>query len=335
MKKILFLSLSLISFCYLNAQTLTQANHAPAYLNKNYTTIQCDTVASGASGLGSVWNYTLAMHSSITSTYVTAFAANPSYPTADVSVSSGTNNTAYYKASSTGLNYYGGNISVNGIPINLNYATPAKFAQYPFNAISTLTSAVGGSLSALGNNGTFTGNCQVTADATGTLNLVGRSFNDIIRLSTTQILNGTIPLVGSVSILQLNYDYYSPSASKAPIFSISTSTLTSTLFPTSTQTFVTVLKDYVTVGVKENSKESIELSVFPNPSNSFINFNTASLEASKIIAYDVTGKIVLTEIFENGKVKLDVSNLIGGIYLYTVIDKNNQTLKSGKFNVTK
>lgn len=335
MKKILFLSLSLISFCYLNAQTLTQANHAPAYLNKNYTTIQCDTVASGASGLGSVWNYTLAMHSSITSTYVTAFAANPSYPTADVSVSSGTNNTAYYKASSTGLNYYGGNISVNGIPINLNYATPAKFAQYPFNAISTLTSAVGGSLSALGNNGTFTGNCQVTADATGTLNLVGRSFNDIIRLSTTQILNGTIPLVGSVSILQLNYDYYSPSASKAPIFSISTSTLTSTLFPTSTQTFVTVLKDYVTVGVKENSKESIELSVFPNPSNSFINFNTASLDASKIIAYDVTGKIVLTEIFENGKVKLDVSNFIGGIYLYTVIDKNNQTLKSGKFNVTK
>ena len=103
----------------------------------------------------------------------------------------------------------------------------------------------------------------------------------------------------------------------------------------STQTFVTVLKDYVTVGVKENSKESIELSVFPNPSNSFINFNTASLEASKIIAYDVTGKIVLTEIFENGKVKLDVSNFIGGIYLYTVIDKNNQTLKSGKFNVTK
>jgi len=336
MKKILFLSMSLMSFCYSNAQTLTQANHAPAYLNKNFTTIQCDTVAPGASGLGSVWNYTLAMHSSITNTYVTAFASNPSYSMADVSVSSGTNNTAYYKASATGLNYYGGNISVNGIPINLNYATPAKFAQYPFNAISTLTSVVGGSLSALGNNGTFTGNCQVTSDATGTLNLVGRSFNDIIRLTTTQVLNGTLPApIGSVNILQLNYDYYSPSASKAPVFSISTSTVTSTLGGTSTQTFVTVLKDYITVGVKENSKESIELSVFPNPSNSFINFNTASLEASKIIAHDVTGKIVLTENFENGKVKLDVSNFIGGIYLYTVIDKNNQTLKSGKFNVTK
>jgi len=335
MKKILFLSMSVMSFLFSNAQTLSQGNHAPAYLNKNFTTIQCDTVAPGASGLGSVWNYTLTMHSSITTPYVTVFAANPSYPAADVSVSSGTNNTAYYKASSTGLNYYGGNISVNGIPINLNYATPAKFAQYPFNAISTLTSAVGGSLTALGNNGTFTGNCQVTADATGTLNLVGRSFKDIIRLSTTQVLNGTIPSVGSVSILQLNFDYYSPSASKAPIFSISTSTLTSALFPSSTQTFVTVIKDYITVGINENLKESIELSVFPNPSNSFINFNTASLEASKIIAYDVTGKIVLAENFENGKVKLDVSNFIGGIYLYTVIDKNNQTLKSGKFSVTK
>lgn len=335
MKKILFMSIAFVSFCALNAQTLTQANHAPAYLNKNFVTIQCDTVVSGASGLGSVWNYTLAMHSSITNTYVTAFSANPSYTMADVSVSSGTNNTAYYKASATGLNYYGGNISANGIPINLNYSTPAKFAQYPFNAVSTLTSAVGGSLSALGNNGTFTGTCQVTADATGTLNLVGRSFNDIVRLSTAQVLNGTIPLVGSVTILQLNYDFYSPSASKAPVFSISTSTVTSTLGGTSTQTFVTVLKDYLTVGVKENSKESIELAVFPNPSNSYINFNTASPEASKIIAYDVTGKIVLTENFENGKVKLDVSNLIGGIYLYTVTDKNNQTLKSGKFNVTK
>lgn len=335
MKKILFSSLAILSFCYSNAQTLTQANHAPANLNKDYVTIQCDTLAPGASGLGVTWSYTPVMHSSITNTYVTALTSNTAYPMADVSVSSGTANTAYYKASATGLNYYGGNISANGIAVNLNYATPAKFAQYPFNAVSTLTSAVGGSLSVLGNNGTFTGNCQVTADATGTLNLVGRSFNDIIRLSTAQVLNGTIPLVGSVTILQLNYDYYSPSASKAPIFSISTSTVTSTLGGSSTQTFVTVLLDYLTVNVKENSKESIELSVFPNPSNSFINFNTASMEASKIMAYDVTGKVVLTENFDNGKVKLDVSNLITGIYLYTVIDKNNQTLKSGKFNVTK
>ena len=335
MKKILLSCLALLSISYSNAQTLTQANHAPAYLNIDYATVQCDTVAPGASGIGSVWSYTPVMHSSISNTYVTVFAANPAYPAADVAVSSGTASIAYYKASSTGLNYYGGNISANGIAVNLNYATPAKFAQYPFTAISTLTSAVGGSLTVLGNNGTFTGLCTVTADATGTLTLVGRSFKDIIRLTTSQVLNGTIPVIGSVNITQFNYDFYSPSASKAPVFSISTSTVSSVLGGTSTQTFVTVLKDYLTVGVNENSKEAIEISVFPNPSNSVINFNTTSLNASKIIAYDITGKVVVSENFENGKIKLDVSNLISGIYLYTVIDKNNQTLKSGKFNVTK
>ena len=150
MKKILLSCLALLSISYSNAQTLTQANHAPAYLNIDYATVQCDTVAPGASGIGSVWSYTPVMHSSISNTYVTVFAANPAYPAADVAVSSGTASIAYYKASSTGLNYYGGNISANGIAVNLNYATPAKFAQYPYFSPMAFTPFKSNGNSALG-----------------------------------------------------------------------------------------------------------------------------------------------------------------------------------------
>lgn len=335
MKTIIHALIIICSVSLLNAQILTQTNHAPAAYNKNFITTQCDSsLIIGASGVGAVWNYTPVLRTSITNTFVTASASNANYPMADVSVSSGSANISYYKATSSGLNYYGGTISANGIPIMINYTNPAKFAQYPFSVVSTVTSTVSGNLTVFGNNGTFTGNCSVTADASGTLTLGARVFTDVVRLKTLQVLNGTIPLAGSVNISQFNYDYYSPSASKAPIFSVTTSTVSSPL-GTSMQTFATVLKDYLTVSISETTKTDIDLSVFPNPSNSGINFNTTSLEVNKIMVYDLQGKIVTTESFDNGNVKLDVSHLMNAVYIYTVIGKNNQLLKSGRFTVAK
>ncbi len=335
MKKIIYSLIIICSASALNAQTLTQANHAPAAFNKNFITTQCDSsITIGASGVGAVWNYSPILRTSITNTFVTSSASNASYPMADVSVSSGSANISYYKATSTGLNYYGGTISANGIPIMINYTNPAKFAQYPFTSVSSVTSTVSGNLTVFGNNGTFTGNCNVTADASGTLTVGTRVFTNVVRLKTIQLLNGTIPLAGSVNISQFNYDYYAPNSSKAPIFSITTSTVTSPL-GTSSQTFVTVLKDYLTVSVNETAKADIELSVFPNPSNSIINFNTASLDATEVIVYDLQGKIVTTERFENGNIKMAVSHFTNAVYLYTVIGKNNQLLKSGRFTVAK
>ena len=337
MKKIIHSIIIICSTSVLNAQSLTQANHAPAAFNRNFITTQCDSSFTiGAGGIGAVWNYTPVLHTSITNTFITSSSSNASYPNADVSVSSGPSNISYYKATSTGLNYYGGVITVNGIPITINYTNPAKLAQYPFTAVSTVTSAVSGSLTVIGNNGTFTGNCNVTADASGTLTLGSRVFTNVVRLKTLQVLNGTLPApFGSINISQLNYDYYAPSASKAPILSVSNSTVASTIGGTSVQTFATVLKDYLTVSVNETAKTDIELYVFPNPSNSVVNFNTASIEAAQVIIYDLQGKIVTAESFENGNIKMDVSHFTNAVYLYTVVGKNNQLLKSGRFTVAK
>jgi hypothetical protein len=332
MKKTL-LTICLISSFFLKAQ-LTEANHTPTS-GDVFGTYQCDSLGltEGPSGSGSVWNYsTINIHTGILNNYTSAVSSNTNNA-GYLLVSSSLSNGSYYSSTPSALKYYGGNITAGTVNATLNYSSPAIVAIYPMNLGSTTTNTIAGSgvVTVLGAV-TFTGTSSVIADGTGTLVIGSKTFTNAMRLKTTQVLsiNG-----GLANVTLVNFEYYYISKSKRPLLTITSSTLVSALAPASSQSIITIQKDYLTVGVKENSKESIELAVFPNPSNSFINFNTTSLEASKIIAYDVTGKIVLTENFENGKVKLDVSNFIGGIYLYTVIDKNNQTLKSGKFNVTK
>ena len=172
---------------------------------------------------------------------------------------------------------------------------------------------------------------MVIADATGSLTLPAKTFTNITRVITSQSITAA-SLGASVNLVV--YDYYAVGNSKAPILSVNTSTIVSGL-GASTQTLVTVLKDYNIVGINEAQKLDIQLSVFPNPATNLINFTTTSPEATKVIGYDITGKIIGTELMESGKTKMNTTNLASGVYMYHVLGKYNQVLKSGKFNVSK
>ena len=78
-----------------------------------------------------------------------------------------------------------------------------------------------------------------------------------------------------------------------------------------------------------------DFKLFPSPALDELNFFTSKSEFYKVIAYDLTGKLVATEFFELGKSKMNISHLSNGLYLYTVTGKNNQVLTTGKFNVSK
>ncbi|MBL7934258.1 MAG: T9SS type A sorting domain-containing protein [Bacteroidia bacterium] len=337
MKKTLLSILTLISIGA-NAQTLTFTNHAPAWGNIPYQTTQCDStgVVAGATGADAVWSFTPTnTHSLKTYNTSNSLPTNTLYPASNVAVASSTADIAYYNSSATNLKYYGGNIVIAGFNISLVFNNPSLYAIYPMSLGTSTTSTPSGTISINGAiNGTFTGNASVNATGTGTLVLPLKTFNDVIQLTTSQTLNATLSL-GTGVVTTVTYDYYSISSSKAPIYSIQTSTIQSTLGGTSTQTIVTVQNNYQLVSVNENEKSDIALSVFPNPTTNLINFNTANLTAHKIIATDITGKIISTELFDAGKAKMNTYNLSSGIYLYRVIDKNNQTLTTGKFNVSK
>lgn len=337
MKKLLFAALILTTGA-LSAQTLTQANHSYT-VGVVYSTIPCNTVGitPGSTGAGSTWNF-----SSVTTVptgsinYVSSVNTNTAYASADIVVDGGTNNKSYYKSTSTDMKYYGGDVSVNGTNVTLVYSSPAVYATYPMSLSTTNTGAISGSGVVMGNAATFSGNCSINADATGTITLPsGLSYTNTIRVVTSQtIVTSPLPFVGAATINMVNYDFYDPSTTyTASLFSIQTSTLSSGA-GTSTQTFVTTIKDNNT-SIKNNSTEEITVSVFPNPSVSSVNFETKHTDAFQVIMFDLTGKQIASEIMVNGKANADVSTLSNGTYLYTITDASKNSIAKGKFTVRK
>lgn len=337
MKKII---LSIFTFLGLvsTSQTLTYLNSSPMWGNPTYQTAQCDSTAinPGASGANASWNFSITGLNTL-KTYTTSntLPGNSLYPSSNVSVYSSATDVAYYYSDPNILKYYGGNLTINNIGVALVFGTPSIYATYPMALNTTTTSSPTGSITIGGAiSGTFTGNASTTVSGTGTLTLPSKTFNDAVKVTTTQNLNAVLSL-GTGTVNTVTYDYYSISASKAPIYSIQTSTISSTLGGVSMQTITIVQPNYNVVGINTVSKANIELSVFPNPATNVVNFSTTNTEASKVIALDMTGKIVATEVIEMGKTKINTSALASGVYMYQVIDKNNQILTTGKFNVSK
>jgi len=333
MKKIYLSLLTVLAGLSLNAQ-LTDANHSPAN-GEMFSTYQCDSTAisTGATGAGALWNYsTIVTHSSVVNNYTAATNANAAYPIPGVQVGSVATNLSYYSSNATDLKYWGGNITIGTTPVSLTYTSAAVSAAYPMSLNTSSSSVTGGSISALAQNGTFTGNSTTLADATGTLVIPTGTFTGIIRVVTSQTINFTVPLVGSGTITQKNYDYYNVGTKEA-LFSISNASITSAVV-NSTQTIVTRNKPATPVTINENKSTVIDLAVFPNPSSSTVNFVTENAEAKQVVIFDDTGKLVEKQTLTEGKLKLDVSNYTTGLYMYSVIGNANQTLKSGKITVS-
>lgn len=89
------------------------------------------------------------------------------------------------------------------------------------------------------------------------------------------------------------------------------------------------------VGIANNTVSAMQVSVYPNPATSFATIETNSTLAEKVNVYDLTGKLVTTELFENGKARINTSQLNAGLYIYSIVAGEKQVLYTQKFNVTK
>ncbi len=324
----------------INAQTtLTQANHAPVN-GDMYGTKQCDStgITPGGSGASVLWNYaTLNIRNQaiFANNYTVTTSSNASFNPANVKAAPNSSNSAYYLASAGDLKYYGGDMVVSGQVATIGYTVPAVVAKYPM-ALNTFTgSTTSGTLSVIGQSGTFSGNCYVVADGTGTIALPGKTFTATTRVVTTQSLSYSAGSFVNGTISQLTYDYYSIGNFKTPVFTISSSTITSSLGPPTTQTLVTVNKNYLVVtGINENTNTITDLSVYPNPTTDFITLKTQNNAAKAVNVYDLTGKKLTTYLFENGESSFSTLNLVSGIYFYEIKDNANQSLSNGKFAVS-
>lgn len=335
MKKI-YLSLLLSAAGLVANAQLTQANHAFAG-GEIFTTYQCDStgVTAGASGAGANWNFgSITTHSSMLVGYSVTVNTNTTYPMPGLSLSSTANNSSYYTSDPTDTKYWGGNILVGSIGATLTYTSGAYTAVYPMNLNTSTVSATGGSISvpALSQNGTFTGNAGAIADGTGTLILPTGTYTNVVRVVTTQTINFTTPLANG-TVTQKNWDYYSV-GTKNSLFTISASTVVTSLAPTPSSQTVVTRSAPTSVGVKENKANLISLSVYPNPSSSQITLATESNKANTVEINDVTGKMISVYVFDNNKVNFSTLEMTNGIYFYTVKNNAKQTIAIGKFTIT-
>ncbi|MCX7728310.1 MAG: hypothetical protein N2203_02455, partial [Bacteroidia bacterium] len=179
MKKILLFITTIGLSITLSGQTLNQNTHAPA-VGDVYSFQYADptTLPSnlGNPGPGNSFNFSgLSIYpgSNISQGVTVASTGSASsYPSANVAVQTGTNNT-FYNSQSNKLEFYGGSMTLGGYPVTLNYSTPAKLASYPMILGTTGSGTVAGTINTLGNNGNFVGTSSFTANATGTLTVPG------------------------------------------------------------------------------------------------------------------------------------------------------------------
>lgn len=323
MKKIYLLISAAMLSAGAFAQTLTQANHAMSVGN-TYSTKQCDSTAinPGGNGVSQTWNYsTIAIHNSTIKNYTAVTVASTgsatAFPSAGVAVSSGPGETSFYSSTANDYKYWGGDVKLNGIGVILSFSNPAIYAKYPMSLLTTTSSPISGSITSGFGSGTFSGNGSFTVTGSGNLNLPGMTFPNVLKVVSTQTLSFVMIISGTLA--QVTYDYYSPALSKSPLFSISASTIVTT--SASTQTYVTINSNYLTLGIKEqNDKALLHFEAYPNPAtdNATISFLNPENESVSYEMMNMAGQTVKTEklssVQGSNKQLISFSGVQAGIY---------------------
>jgi hypothetical protein len=334
MKKIYLFIAAAFCAASTNAQTLTQANHAPI-VGDSYQTVDCSTVGvnPGGNGTSQTWNFSTVsvLSTTVTMNGVTVASTGSAaiYPSASMALSPGTGTNSFYSSSASLLSYWGGNATMGGQQVTLTYTSPATYCSYPFNYLSTTNATTGGSCTTVAGPGTFNGSSTVTATGTGMIMLPGGyNFSNILKVATSQYILATLS-IGQATLSQNKYDYYSP-LSKFPLFSITNSTL-GTAFGTTTETLVAINNNYKTVGITEQTNIPLSnVSVYPNPAkdNISISFNNENSEPVSYQLVNVLGQTIRQQSIPSAKgetlYNVNLNGIESGIY-FVKLSVGNKT----------
>jgi len=339
MKKIYFSFILFFAGLTVNqAQTLTQANNAPA-IGDTYRTTDVSTVGvtPGAAGPAVTWDMSaISIGTNITVYTVVAVPSSSasSYPSASLAVQTGTtSNYQFYTPSATDLKFWGGSVTVSTVNVVMTYtgSSAAETTTYSMSYNNSITNPVSGTLSAFSQSGSFSGTCSAIADGFGTLALPTRTFTGVLRKKMTQNLSFTAGFITG-TINQETYEYFAPSLIKPSLFTITSSTVVTGL-GTSSQMLVTVNSDYLYAGINESLNEVVNLNVYPNPAkNNFsISLNNEKAEPVSYELINAIGQSVKKENLGNQQGKtiynINVSEIPAGVYFVKVSEGNKVSTK--------
>jgi hypothetical protein len=228
----------------------------------------------------------------------------------------------------TGLIVTGKIVGASSVSFGYSYAVKSAQLDFQYNYQPTSTADRGlVSVVFLKRNGAvrdtiatgytiLTGSPSTTAFQTGSVLINYRNING--SAPDTAII-GAASSVGSIKNLLGSLSIIAPAAS-----------LNSTLY----------LDDLSFSGIVSSVKtisEEKSLSVNFNNNSETLDVNVSSnyIGFTKIKIYDVTGKMIASKNITANAHKLDVKELQTGLYLYSVTDKADKNLKSGKMVISK
>lgn len=292
-----------------NAQTtITKAFHDPISGDISNFVSLSGTPDHSATGANTVFNNsTLTQGGASPGTYTTPTAAEiSSYPGSTLKyVNSGT--TVFYKQTATKLEITA--LVTTDATINLS-SNNGTFISYPTSFGLTESDTASGTFSAQGFNGNVSGTINIAADASGTLLIGTKTYNNVLRVKSVQNFAMTVFGFPAGTIVNTSYAYYD-SMHKAPLFSTTNAVITiGTGAPQNSDVAQALNEVYLaTIDVKLKDK----LEFYPNPATDVVYFRNA--ENANIMIYNAEGK-VLKQINKN-KDAVQVSDLPSGVYFIT------------------
>ncbi len=339
MKKIYFIALSLMVFTTVNAQiTLTQATNEPI-ISDVYYTKGLDTTGfnmpNTVTGNGVTWAITQAIDNGVLDTikYVapSTFTNSANFTGATVASVDASGTVTYYKSTPGQLEVRG----LDGGFYDLNFSNTAMVSVYPVAFGYTNNDGVGGTITAAGMSGPFTGSIVTTADGTGTLDINGVTIlTNCLRVKSVQNITFSLSfglVTGSVD--QTVYNYYH-SSSKFPILTANYQHLVTAGLQTldNSTALVSVQQniDLVT-GLKNNTVNEVVFKAYPNPATNQVNlhFVITKNESYVVNITNALGQVVATENYSNLNAgvynqNINIANLKAGIYTIAVTGNNSK-----------
>ncbi len=323
---------ALLSSVAIAQPTLDSTNNA-TIIGESMTYYVADsnvTNYSGTNGASAVWNYSnlwgygTTVDNDVVDASTTTYASD--YPNSDIADEMQGSMIIYRNTTADSSWSQGYVLTIPGMgEATITLTDDLKTMEYPFNFMDAFTDDLDGEASV--NISPFpvpySGTVNVEADAYGTINIAGTTFNNVLRVMTSEDSEADASLLGGgiIPIDRLQFDYYDPATSKFPIFRHITMTINGTAS--------SVVYSSVPLPLSDNEiAQSVSMTVAPNPADNAISIqlNSSVGNNANIYIVNAVGQVVLQEqariVAGNNTIQQDISGLSAGIYFVKVHSGN-------------
>ncbi|MBX9850771.1 MAG: T9SS type A sorting domain-containing protein [Cytophagaceae bacterium] len=341
MKNIYLLIIALGFISGLYAQPVINQNNYPAVGDTLSGTYDFSAAwNSGASGINATWDFsTLSTGSSTSFPYIapssTPYAAT--FASSNLTLQQLSVNYSYFISNASAFEITG---IVTAFPsaVIRPFTDPQKIITFPFTYLNNFkdTARTANYNVSGGNHQRRVVYSETKADAYGSLQLPGITYNNVLRLLITSetidstFNSGNVFQNRSVSI---DTNYYWISEDRKPYLLVLSKNVIDNGTPT---IFAQYFSDPTwPTGIKD--QQNIYVNVYPNPADNFIRIDIQeeyfnSLSEPQLILLDQQGKEVYSEKISSANTFISRNNLPSGIYFYK-ISSDKENISSGKISV--